>query len=95
MTVLRRTRSLWAAAVYALRGVAQLAVSALRSETVRTVEQPSLLSFSLLGEVLFLGRRLLEQPRLSTPYCSGNLKIFDLKIFALKMKTKMKMGCFH
>ena len=59
------------------------------------MEQPSLLSFSLLGEVLFLGRRLLEQPRLSTPYCSGNLKIFDLKIFALKMKTKMKMGRFH
>ena len=68
------------------------------------MEQPSLLSLCLLGEVLslcllgevlFLGRRLHEQPRLSTPYCSGNLKIFDLKIFPLKMKTKMKMGCFH
>ena len=59
------------------------------------MEQPSLLSLSLLGEVLFLGRRLHEQPRLSTPYCSGNLKNFDLKIFPLKMKTKTKMGCFH
>ena len=49
------------------------------------VEQPSLLSLCLVGEVLFLGRRLHEQPRLSTPYCyeqprlltpysSGNLK---------------------
>ena len=66
-----------------------------RKHRVQHVELPSLLSLSLLGEVLFLGRRLHEQPRLSTPYCSGNLKIFDLKIFPLKMKTKMKMGCFH
>ena len=51
-----------------------------RKHRVQHVEQPSLLSLSLLGEVLFLGRRLHEQPRLSTPYCSGNLKIFDLKI---------------
>ena len=31
----------------------------------------------------------------ATPYCSGNLKIFGLTFFPLKMKTKMKMGRFH
>eukprot|EP00908_Phaeocystis_cordata_P024772 Transcript_7223.p2 GENE.Transcript_7223~~Transcript_7223.p2 ORF type:complete len:95 (+),score=7.88 Transcript_7223:40-324(+) len=41
-----------------------------RKHRVQHVGQPSLLSFSLLGEVLFLVRRLFEQPRLSTSHCS-------------------------
>ena len=82
-------------AVPAVQNTNKLATHAAKAPCVQHVEQPSLLSFSLLGEVLFLGRRLLEQPRLSTPHCSGNLKIFDLNIFPLKMKTKMKMGRFH
>ena len=41
-----------------------------RKHRVQHVGQSSLLSFSLLGEVLFLVRRLFEQPRLSTSHCS-------------------------
>ena len=82
-------------AVPAVQNTNKLATHAAKAPCTARGEQPSLHSLSLLGEVLFLGRRLHEQPRLSTPYCSGNLKICDLKIFPLKMKTKMKMGCFH
>ena len=52
------------------------------------MELPSLLSLSLLGEVLFLGRRLHEQHDYQRRTARGTWKIFDL----LKMKTKMKMG---
>ena len=79
-------------AVLAVQNTNKLATYVLtqRKHRVQHVEQPSLLPLSLLGEVLFIGRRLHEQPRLSTPYCSGNLKPEDFPtengVFSLKIQ---------
>ena len=48
-------------AVLAVQNTNKLATYAAKALCVQHVEQPSLLSLSLLGEVLFLGRRLHEQ----------------------------------